>query len=320
MISKEFYTTGEAAELLNISRSTVSRKFDRAMILGEKNPITGERRISRESLLALVKRYNLPMEGLGMEKKKVLLGTADDRLFSRFQKIFGKDDRVKVERENHGGDVLARCSKERLDLLVIDEELLDIPTAEVIRSLRRQEEQKRLKILCLTGGQSPIRALGWGADEAFGKETLDQKDLIGRIYSFLGLSRRQPEIPQTFDHQRRWLRVPKHLPARIEVYRLKAPNRRDPGKAVVENISCGGAHPSEIEVKSGQIPCEPFRILMEVDKKPLKGWRAHCMVARLQVNDSLTVGVQFVKLSKSNLQMIQAISEGTTLHKINLFD
>jgi excisionase family DNA binding protein len=64
MISKEFYTTGEAAELLNISRSTVSRKFDRSMIVGEKNPITGERRISRESLLALAKRYNLPIEGV----------------------------------------------------------------------------------------------------------------------------------------------------------------------------------------------------------------------------------------------------------------
>ncbi len=316
MVSKEFYSTGEAAELLNISRSTVSRKFDRAMILGEKNPITGERRISRESLLALAKRYNLPIEGLSLEKKEILLGTADDRLFSRFQKIFGKDDRVKVERENYGGDVLVSCSKERPDLLVIDEELLDIPTAEVIRSLRRREEQKRLKILCLTGGQNAKRALGWGADEAFRKETLDQKDLIERIYSLLELSKRQPEIPQTFDHQRRWLRVPIHLPARIEVYRLKAPNRRDPGKAVVENISCGGAHLSEIEVESGQIPCEPFRILMEVDRRPLKGWRAHCKVARLQANGSLTAGVQFVKLSKSNFEMIQAISEGTTLHKM----
>ena len=84
---------------------------------------------------------------MGLEKKRILLGTAEDRLFSLFQKIFGKDNRVNLERESHGGDVLARCSKERLDLLVIDEELLDIPTVEVIRSLRRHEEQKGAKDL-----------------------------------------------------------------------------------------------------------------------------------------------------------------------------
>jgi len=186
MVPKEFYTTGEASELLKISRSTISRKFDRGVIFGKKNPITGERLVSQESLMALMKEHNLPIETLVIEKKRVLLGTPDDDLFSLFQKIFGEDDRVRVERKSYGGDVLVWCSKEQPALLVIDEELSDISSAEVIRSLRRQE-QKELKIVCITRRRKVKQGLEWGADEAFRRETLDQKELRSKLYSLLEL-------------------------------------------------------------------------------------------------------------------------------------
>ena len=182
MLPKEFYTTGEAAELIRISRSTISRKFDRGGISGKKNPITGERLVARESLITFMKERNLPIEALVIEKKKVLVVTTDDELFSLIQKIFGEDNRVKAERESHGGDVLARCSKGKVDLLVIDEEFSDISSADAIRALRRQEEQKSLKIVCITGRRKAKNALQWGADEAFGRETLDQKELRRRLY------------------------------------------------------------------------------------------------------------------------------------------
>jgi hypothetical protein len=54
MILKEFYSTGEAAQILNISRSTVSHKFDVGLLKGKKNPITGERFVSGESIVALI--------------------------------------------------------------------------------------------------------------------------------------------------------------------------------------------------------------------------------------------------------------------------
>ena len=59
MTLKQYYTTGEAAELLQISRSTISRKFDRGAFFGKKNPITGERMISRESISAFMNQYDL---------------------------------------------------------------------------------------------------------------------------------------------------------------------------------------------------------------------------------------------------------------------
>lgn len=89
MTSKDFLTTGEAAKLVDISRSTISRNFDKGIFQGKKNPITGERFISRESLISFLKQYNLPFDALVLEKKKILLGSADDHLFSGPEDFLG---------------------------------------------------------------------------------------------------------------------------------------------------------------------------------------------------------------------------------------
>jgi excisionase family DNA binding protein len=309
MPAKKFYTTGEAAELLNISRSTISRKFDRGVFFGKKNPITGERMISRESIAAFMKQYDLPVETLTIEKKRILLGTSDEHLFSLVQKAFSEDERIQLERVVFAGDVLVWCSKERPDLLIIDEDLSDIPCGEVIRSLRRVEEQRGLEVLCISKSRNTRRCLEWGADESVAKEGLVWSDLAKGVYDIFGLSEEPKEEIETFEHQRRWPRMACRFPAKIGIYPLRAPHRRDAGEAIVENISCGGAHLSQIRLTSGVIPCEPFRILVEVDQEPLKNWRTHCKVVRLHSNGSLDAGVQFTRLSRSNLSMIEALSQ-----------
>ena len=148
MTTMKLLSTGEVAQLLNISRSTVSRKFDKGVLFGQKNPITGERMISRESLTSFVEQYNLTLDSLAIEKKKVLIGTSDELLFSLLQNIFSEGKRVQLDRVGFGCDVLIRCSKDHPNLLMIDEALPDIPSTEVIKSLRRLEENKDLKILC----------------------------------------------------------------------------------------------------------------------------------------------------------------------------
>lgn len=307
MMSRKLYTTGEAAELLKISRSTISRKFDRGIFFGKKNPITGDRMISRESIVAFMKQYNLSPEALALEKKRVLVGSSDEHLWALLQQVCSEDERVEVERVAFGGDVLVGCSKERPDVLVLDEELSDIPSAEVIRSLRRGEEPAGLKIVCVSKGRNVRRCLEWGADEAWAKETLEREELRQKLYGMLGMEEEREERSQVYEHQRRWPRVGVRVPAKVGVYRMRAQHRRDMGEAVVENISCGGAYLTGIQLESGMIPCEAFRMYLEVDQEPLKNLRTHCKVVRLQSNGSLAAGVQFTRLSKSNLQMIEAI-------------
>jgi len=309
MIPKDHYSTGEAAQLLNISRSTISRKFDRGVFSGRKNPITGERFISRESLVAFADRYKFLLETLDIqeERKSIFLGTSDDYLFSLVQSIFKDDKRVEVKRWSHGGDLLLDFSRTPPDLLLIDQELSDISAEVVIQSLRRQQKHKRSKILCLAERSNINRCLEWEADEALIKEEAGLEELGKRLYSLLHFSEKHEEMPHVFDHQRMQPRASVHFPARIEVYRVNSPSQRYHGKAVVQNIGLGGAYLSGIKIEGGRIPSEPFRIVLETEQGPLRNWRVHCKVIRFQSNGVLTAGVQFMNLSESSLEMLRAL-------------
>jgi hypothetical protein len=79
---------------------------------------------------------------------------------------------------------------------------------------------------------------------------------------------------------------------------------------MVENIGGGGAFLSEMRLKSGVLPCEPFRVFLRIDQAPIENLRAHCKVLRLlSTEKSLAAGVQFIRLPKSNLRKIEALSE-----------
>jgi len=310
MTSKEFLTTGEAARLVNISRSTISRNFDKGIFQGKKNPITGERMISRESLVNFLKQFNLPVDNLSLEKKRILVGTSDDHLFSQLQRVLSEDGRVDLERAGFGGDVLISCSKTLPDLLILDEELADIPCMEIIRSLRRMTtDQQGLKILCSAKSRNSRRCLEWGADEAVPKEGSDPEEWSQMIYKFLNIPQELPEEETNYKHQRRWPRMNLHLPLKIGIYSVRTPYRRDSGQATMENISLGGAFLSDIALEGGKIPCEPFRILLESDQEPLKDWKAHGKVVRLQSNGTVTAGIQFTRVPKTSLKMIEGLAQ-----------
>jgi predicted site-specific integrase-resolvase len=58
----EYISTREAGKILGISLSSVARYFDKGILTGEKNPITNWRYVSRESLLALMKKHGMKVE------------------------------------------------------------------------------------------------------------------------------------------------------------------------------------------------------------------------------------------------------------------
>jgi hypothetical protein len=307
MSGKEFYTTGEAARILKISQSTISRMFDRGILFGRQNPITGKRVVSRESIATLMKQYKQPIDGLTEKKKRILLGTPDQDLLTSVQKMFSADDRVQIERFEFGGDVLIQCSMAPPDLLVLDDAFPDIPCSQIIQSLRRTGEQKNLKILCCPDRQKRGLCATWGADEVLSKEEMNQGDVKDKVVSLLDLPAATPVSVRTFEHQRRWPRVSVDLPARVWIYRLSKAHVREGGSARIDNVSIGGAHLADIQLEKKNIPSDPFRMVLEVDREPLKDWRVHCKVIRLESNGGLEAGLRFVRLSKSKQAMVEAI-------------
>jgi len=67
-------STREAGKILGIAMSTISRYFDRGILTGEQHPITHSRRINKESVIALMKKY-----GMNWEEQTELKGNPDSR-------------------------------------------------------------------------------------------------------------------------------------------------------------------------------------------------------------------------------------------------
>ena len=198
MDKKAYFTTGDVAHLLDISRATVSRKFDDGILSGNKNPITGERLISRESLIAFMKQYNLSLMGLEVKEEAadtappnprgmlhILVGSPDEQLRALVERTFCDDDRITVDMVASGYDSLIKCSQSPPDLFIIDEELTDISCVDAVSSLKRMEAQREMKILCCLKTYNPDKVKQIGADDYLAKDRLEGAD-IARKTALLG--------------------------------------------------------------------------------------------------------------------------------------
>ena len=305
---KKFYSTGEVSKLLSISRATVSRKFDAGIFQGKKNPITGDRFIDHESLLTFMKQYDIPVKDLEkIEKKYIILGTQDKHLQDLFNITFSEDNNIMIDTVFSGCEALIMCLKNTPDLFVIDDELSDISTIEVIKSLKHQDDRHNMKIICCLNTFHQDKMNEFGADVYFAKDTLDENELLREISFLLGIPRRDQTSYSTFDHRRLWPRIYLKLPANFELFLVNMPNIREMGNATVENISLGGAFMSRINLEKGNIPCAQFRLDLAIDHPPLENWQAECKAVRLQTNGSITAGIQFVNISQENKNKISDI-------------
>lgn len=299
--SKDFLSTGDASKLLGISRATVSRMFDKGILHGRKNPITGKRNISRYSVMDFMKQYNISQADMLIEKKRILLVTSDEVLLSLVHKTFADDERIKIEKVTFGCDALILSSKKSPDLLLIDEELPDISGVEVVSSLKRMKELKNIKILCFLKSDKTDNLLKLGVDECIMKDALDKAELTRRVNSLLNIPESRLTTYPVSDHEKRKCpRIAINIPANVKVYNVNEPDLHEPGNGIMENISIGGAYLSQIQLAKGIIPGGTFRLLLEVNQPPMENWKVESKVIRLHFDGSMKAGIQFVNMSKDN--------------------
>ena len=309
MDEKEFFSTGEVSQLLNISRATVSRKFDSGILYGKKNPITGERLICRESLLSFMRQYNIPMRDISKtDEKNILLATSNEQLQSLVKKAFSEDKRINIETVTSGYDALIMCSRKTPDLFILDDELTEISCEEAVKSIKRQDEQDNIKILCFLENYPTDNISEIITDNYIVKNNLEESELVKKIAVLLDIAKESQLSEDNFHHNRQWPRIPVNIPAQMYVYRAGKPNISEPGNAKVKDISFDGAFLSDIHMKSGSIPIDTFRFLLGIKQPPLNDWEAECKVLRLKADGTLTIGVQFIDLSEINKKKIADLS------------
>lgn len=74
---KAIFSTGEEAEVCQVSQQTIIRCFDSGRLKGFKVPGSRFRRIPRAALMQFMKEHNIPMEAIESGKHKILVVGGD---------------------------------------------------------------------------------------------------------------------------------------------------------------------------------------------------------------------------------------------------
>lgn len=309
MKQKKYYTTGEVAELLGISRATVSRKFEQGILKGKKNPITGDRRVSYESLRSFMREFNLSTISLTTDIRTVLVISEDDGLINTVYSLLGSDDRYEVVNASRGAEALVICTKEPVAYLIVDNDLQDIPGEDVVETLRRMDVLSGVKILHYAAGKDCRQIRSSKNELMVAKDDDDvQQVLMNSLHEMLEIEAEAMVPRDNYQHERKSPRRKVDLPAHVWLYEPNNPEKLEGGTATIRDISSGGAYLTNIIFKDGFPVIENFRIHISTDVEPLENWEAKLKVLRLQADGTISAGVQFIELSEENKKKIIALT------------
>lgn len=184
---KTVFTTGEVAQICNISQQTVIRCFDNGRLQGFRVPGSDHRRIPRESLIRFMKDNDIPIENLDTGKRRILVVDDDEAVIEMLVDLLTRDGRFEVRSATTGFDAGAMTTEFRPDLMILDYMLPDLNGNKVCQQIRRNPELSGMKIIIVSGAvdRGEVESLlSAGADD-FIKKPFDIGRLISRIVELL---------------------------------------------------------------------------------------------------------------------------------------
>ncbi len=186
---KNVYTTGEVASICSVSQQTVIRCFDSGKLDGFRVPGSRFRRIPRDSLLAFMKRNNIPLDQLDAGRKRVLVVDDDEAIVEMFVELLERDGRFEVFTANSGFRAGILVQERRPDIMVLDYKLPDVNGNVVCQTVRANPLFGHMKIILISGVADPSEVkmlLAAGAD-VFIKKPFQIDQVINRMAELVKL-------------------------------------------------------------------------------------------------------------------------------------
>lgn len=185
--TKELYTTGEAAELCNLSQQTIIRCFDSGRLRGFRIPGSKFRKIPKDSLMKFMKENNIPIINLQNGRKRLLIVDDDAEIVELMTDVLARDGRFEVRTASTGYDAGIMTQKFRPDLILLDYMLPDVNGNIVCKTIKQDPEFANTRIIIISGviNQTEIDDLLKAGAEAFIKKPFNITDLIERIAATL---------------------------------------------------------------------------------------------------------------------------------------
>ena len=183
---KNLFTTGEAAEICNISQQTIIRCFDSGRLDGFRIPGSRFRRIPRENLIKFMKDNGIPLDNLNSEKGgkvKVLIVDDDAEIIELMVDVLSRDGRFEVRTAGSGYDAGLQTEQFRPDVILLDYMLPDVNGNIVCRTIKSNPDYESIKIIIVSGVANPEEVeelLNAGAMD-FIKKPFNIAELVERI-------------------------------------------------------------------------------------------------------------------------------------------
>jgi len=180
---KAVFTTGEAAEICNLSQQTIIRCFDSGQLGGFRVPGSKFRRIPRVELIKFMKANGIPLDGMEDNTIRVLVVDDDPAIVELFVDVLQGDGRFEVASAQTGYDAGMLTTQFKPDIVVLDYMLPDINGNKVCRTIRSNPELSSIRILVISGMVNPAEVeelMKAGADD-FIKKPFNIENVIERI-------------------------------------------------------------------------------------------------------------------------------------------
>ncbi len=186
---KDLFTTGEAADICNVSQQTIIRCFDAGRLDGFRIPGSKFRRIPRESLVKFMTDNDIPIKNLASGKKRILIVDDDAEIVELMVDVLARDGRFDTKTASSGYDAGLITQQFRPDLMILDYMLPDVNGNIVCQTIRRNPEFASTKIIIVSGvvNQDEIQDLIDAGAEDFMKKPFNITELVEKIATVLQL-------------------------------------------------------------------------------------------------------------------------------------
>ncbi len=186
---KELYTTGEAADICNVSQQTIIRCFDSGKLTGFRIPGSRFRRIPRDSLVKFMKEHDMPLKNLESGKKKVLIVDDDQEIVELMVDVLSRDGRFDIRTASSGYDAGIMTQQFRPDLIILDYMLPDVNGNVVCQTIRKNDEFANTKIMIVSGvvNQDEIDGLIQAGAQEFLKKPFNISQIVEKILAILDM-------------------------------------------------------------------------------------------------------------------------------------
>lgn len=167
---KEVLTTGEVAKICHVAPRTVSKWFDTGKLRGYRIPGSRDRRIPVDQLIAFMRMYSIPLDGLDGGTCRVLI--VDVEAPEELIDSLGNIERYEVMTACNGFDAGVVAQRFRPHIIVLDTSEGEREAASICLNVKQHPELSTTKVVAATDDLDEgkrQRLIGMGFDDCLAK-------------------------------------------------------------------------------------------------------------------------------------------------------